>query len=143
MIGDGTNVKSMAYVENIAAFIQHTLTFEAGFHTYNYIDKPDFDMNILVQGIYRALGKKVKISLRIPYALGFIAGKIFDSIAFVSGKKFPISSIRIKKFCSNSSFNTSIAKSGFIPPVTLAQGLDQTIKFEFVEKHEGEVFYTE
>lgn len=48
MIGSGQNRKSMAYVENVAAFIEHALGFGPGVHIYNYIDKPDFDMNTLV-----------------------------------------------------------------------------------------------
>lgn len=143
MVGDGTNVKSMAYVENVAAFLQYSLSFGPGVHTYNYIDKPDFDMNTLVKGVFRALGKEEKIGLRLPYVLGFGIGKLFDLVAVVTGKKFSISSIRVKKFCSNSSFETSVAKSGFIPPVLLADGLARTIKYEFVDKNDGEVFYTE
>lgn len=143
MVGDGTNVKSMAYVENVAAFLEYSLNFQPGVHTYNYIDKPDFDMNTLVKGVYKALGKDEKIGFRLPYSVGYAIGKVFDLIALGSGKKFPISSIRVKKFCSNSSFETSIANSGFVPPVSLATGLANTIKYEFVEKNNDELFYTE
>ena len=45
MFGDGTNRKSMAYVENVIAFIEYSLSFKPGLHIYNYIDKSDFDMN--------------------------------------------------------------------------------------------------
>ena len=48
MFGDGTNRKSMAYVENVVAFIEYSLSFKPGLHIYNYIDKPDFDMNTLI-----------------------------------------------------------------------------------------------
>ena len=48
MIGNGKNTKSMAYVENVAAFIEHSLSFNPGVHIYNYIDKPDFNMNTLI-----------------------------------------------------------------------------------------------
>jgi hypothetical protein len=61
----------------------------------------------------------------------------------LSGKKFAVSSIRVKKFCSDSMFETSVAKSGFIPPVKLEDGLASTIMYEFVDKQEGEVFFTE
>lgn len=143
MVGDGTNIKSMAYVENIASFIEYSLGFGPGVHTYNYIDKPDFNMNTLVKGVFKALGKAENIGLRLPYTLGFGIGKLFDLAAAVTGKKFPISSIRVKKFCSNSSFETSVAETGFVPPVSLANGLASTIKYEFVDKNNGEVFYTE
>jgi len=54
MIGDGENRKSMAYVENVAAFLEYSLGFENGLHIYNYIDKPDFDMNTLVKNVNKA-----------------------------------------------------------------------------------------
>lgn len=66
MIGRGENEKSMAYVENIAAFLVLTLSFPAGYHLINYVDKPDFTMNELANVIYTCLGKKSKI-IRVPY----------------------------------------------------------------------------
>src|SRR5690606_41923624 len=51
MVGNGRNVKSMAYVENIAAFLEYSLGFGPGVHLYNYVDKPDFDMNSLVKKV--------------------------------------------------------------------------------------------
>ncbi len=145
MVGDGKNVKSMAYVENVAAFIEYCLDFGPGIHIYNYVDKPDFDMNTLVSEVYRVLheGKSGRIRFRLPYPIGYSIGKFFDFLAFITGKKFPISSIRVKKFCSNSCFNTSISKIGFIPPVSLMDALHRTIRYEFIEKRKGEEFYSE
>ena len=122
MIGDGTNRKSMAKV-----------------YIFNYI----VDMNTLVKDVYKALGKTQDIGFRLPYSIGYSAGKLFDFAAFVTGKKFTVSSIRVKKFCSDSMFGTSIEESGFIRPVKLEDGLASTIKYEFVDKTEDEVFYTE
>jgi len=143
MIGKGNNVKSMAYVENVAAFLEYCINFPSGFHLYNYIDKPDLDMNTLVKSVYKILGKNPEIRIRLPYGLGILIGKIFDFICLLTGKKFAVSSIRIKKFCSTTSFNTSISKTGFIPPVSLFEGLEKTIKYEFIDKNKGEIFYTE
>ena len=143
MIGDGKNRKSMAYVENVAVFLEHSLSFENGIHIYNYIDKPDFDMNTLVQKVYKALGKDESIPFRLPFAIGYGIGKIFDIVALITGKKFAVSSIRVKKFCADSVYNTSIEKTGFIPPVKLEDALENTIKYEFVDKKQGELFYSE
>ena len=143
MVGNGRNLKSMAYVENVVAFIEHSLGFGPGVHIYNYVDKPDFDMNTLVSTVLNELGKSDKIRLRLPYPVGYGIGKIFDLLSFISGRKLPISSIRVKKFCSDTMFETSIARTGFIPPVSLAEGLRRTIRYEFIERHNGEVFYTE
>ena len=43
--------------------------------------------------------------------------------------------IRVEKFCANSVYKTSIAETGFVPPVPLEQALEQTIRYEFVEDH--------
>lgn len=144
MVGDGKNRKSMAYVENIAAFLEYALTFMPGVHIYNYIDKPDFTMNTLVETVSRMLGKAEKISFRLPYLVGFLIGKTFDVAASITGKRFTISSIRVKKFCANSVYNTALDKSGFVPPVPLIQALERTVRHEFLESHDHEqLFYTE
>ena len=135
----GTNGRNDGFSQKL----EYSLSFENGVHIYNYIDKPDFDMNTLVKKVYRALGKEENIGFRLPYTLGFSIGKLFDGVAALSGKKFTVSSIRVKKFCSDSMFGTSIAESGFVPPVKLEDGLASTIKYEFVEKNDGELFYTE
>jgi nucleoside-diphosphate-sugar epimerase len=141
MVGKGENRKSMAYVENITAFIEYSLSFKPGVHVYNFIDKPDFTMNRLVGVVKRILGHDEKIGFRLPYFVGYAIGKGFDLIAAITGKRFSISSIRVKKFCANSVYNTAIDKTGFVPPVPLAQALEQTIRHEFIEKHDDEPLY--
>jgi GlcNAc-P-P-Und epimerase len=100
-------------------------------------------MNTLVAKVNKALGKDESIGFRMPFMVGYGIGKVFDLASMVTGKKFTVSSIRVKKFCSDSMFDTSVAKSGFIPPVKLEDGLASTIKYEFVDQNNGEVFYTE
>lgn len=134
MIGDGNNQKSMAYVENVAAFIKHSLSFTPGIHIYNYIDKPDFSMNQLLASVRESLGLPSKAKIRLPYSIGMFAGYCFDILAKMTGKKLPISSIRVKKFCSNTLFETSIGNTGFKAPVTLEEGLRKTIEHEFKAK---------
>lgn len=143
MIGNGENRKSMAYVENVAAFIEHCCDMAPGVQTYNYIDKPDFDMNSLIRCVRGSLGQEAKVGFRIPYAVGLVAGFAFDVLAKVTRKQMPISSIRVKKFCKDSVYNTSLAETGFVAPVDLIQAIEQTIKYEFVDKVTGQVFYTE
>lgn len=144
MVGNGLNRKSMAYVENVAAFLEYSISFKPGIHIYNYIDKPDFTMNQLVSHVNILLGRSSEIKVRLPYLFGLLIGKIFDAVAFVSNKKFPISAIRVKKFCANSVYESAIDKTGFIPPVGLMEAIEQTVKYEFIEDHKSEqVFYTE
>ena len=131
MVGHGHNRKSMAYVENISAFIEHSLSSPPGIHVYNFIDKPDFTMNRLVETVNLILGRNRRIGLRIPFAMGHFIGACFDCIAAISGKRFPISAIRVKKFCSDSVYNTAIGKTGFISPVPLNKAIENTIIYEF------------
>lgn len=144
MIGNGENRKSMAYVENIAAFLKLATSFQPGVHIYNYIDKPDFNMNVLVATVRRILGKPEGGGFRLPFAVGYLIGKGFDVIATITGKRLSISSIRVKKFCANSMFNTRLAQTGFVAPVPLVEALERTVRHEFIESHENEsVFYSE
>jgi len=144
MVGHGNNRKSMAYVENLVAFIEYAISFKPGVHIYNFIDKPDVTMNTLVATVNRILGKSEKKSFRLPYSIGYTIGKCFDLIALSTGKRFSISSIRVKKFCANSVYNTAIDKTGFVSPVPLNQAIEKTIRYEFMESHEHEgIFFTE
>ncbi len=144
MVGNGQNRKSIAYVENVAAFLEYSLRFKPGVHIYNYVDKPDFTMNNLVQNVNRLLGKTTKTWFRLPYSIGYFIGKCFDWASLITNKRFPISAIRVKKFCANSVYNTAIHDSGFIPPVSLEEALEKTLRYEFLESHAGEhLFFSE
>ena len=144
MVGDGLNRKSMAYVENVVAFLKYSLEFEPGVHLYNYIDKPDFTMNKLVAHVNQLLGRSAEIKFRLPFSLGLLIGSGFDLIAKLSGKKFAISAIRVKKFCANSVYESSMGLTGFTPPVNLLDAIEKTVRFEFIEDHQNEqVFYSE
>lgn len=144
MIGDGLNCKSMAYVENLAAFLEYSLGFQPGVHIYNYIDKPDFTMNDLIAHVNRLLGRSADIKFRVPFILGLLIGYGFDIFSILFGKKFPISAIRVRKFCANSVYDSAIKSLSFVPPVSLFQGIESTIRYEFIENHQFEQgFYSE
>jgi hypothetical protein len=62
-------------------------------------------------------------STQFPYWLGMMGGYCFDALAFVTRKKLPISSVRVKKFCATTQFDSTKAmSSGFVPPYTLKEG---------------------
>jgi nucleoside-diphosphate-sugar epimerase len=144
MVGDGLNRKSMAYVENIAAFLEYSTSFKPGVHIYNYIDKPDFSMNHLVGHVNELLGRSTNIKFRIPYLVGLSIGKLFDHASRLSGRKFPISTIRVMKFCANSVYDSAIIKTGFVSPITLMDAIEKTVRYEFIEDHNNDpVFYSE
>ncbi|MDC3384094.1 NAD-dependent epimerase/dehydratase family protein [Gammaproteobacteria bacterium] len=133
MFGDGTNRKSMAYVENVVAFIEYSLSFEPGLHIYNYIDKPDFDMNTLISGARKTLFGKTDVGLRLPGFVGIALGYVADLAAMIIRKPLPVSSIRVKKFMGTTQFSSSVSDTGFVPPVSLEEGLARTLRYEFME----------
>ena len=145
MVGSGKNRKSMAYVENVAAALEHALKFGPGTHTYNYVDKPDFTMNDLIAEIDRHLGRSHQNRMHWPYWLAYPAGIAFDVLARLTNKKFRISAIRIKKFVSDTMFAAEkFRETGFTAPVPLTEGLQRTVQYEFLEDHSTDpIFYTE
>lgn len=131
MIGDGENKKSMAYVGNVAAFLQHCLDDAHAGQLYNYADAPDLSMNDLMGFIYKSLGRAVP-KLALPYSLGLGAGYAFDGIARMTGRKFPISAIRVQKFCADTSCNASKAHRDFAAPFTMEEGFQRFITHDFL-----------
>lgn len=144
MIGKGQNKKSMAYVGNVVAFIKDLIEKnEPGYHVYNYADKPDFTMSQLSTLIEDKMNLSIP-KTRIPYWLGMLGGYGFDLLAFLSRKKLPISSVRVKKFSATTQFDATKVHRVFNAPYTLEEGLNKTLEFEFINPKEDDVlFYSE
>ena len=89
-------------------------------------------MNELVYLIYDYIGIK-RNKIKIPYLAALIIGYLFDVIAFIFRRDTKISSIRVKKFCSNSIYDSRTSKIYFDPPYKLKDALRKTIKYEFLK----------
>ncbi len=134
MIGSGKNRKSIAYVGNVAAFLAHCLNAKPGAHISNYADKPDLNMREFVISVREALGRK-GVGFRVPYLPGLIGGYVFDVLAKLTGRKLPISSIRVRKFCANTIVNADkLQETGFNAPHSLKDGLQEMIAAEFPKR---------
>ena len=142
MVGDGTNKKSMAYVGNVVSFVKFLIDQKSsGYNVYNYIDKPDFTTNELVQLVERVLNKHIP-SIHFPYWMCMAGGYFFDIVAFITHKKLTISSVRVKKFCATTEFDaTKMLNSGFKAPYTLSEGLSKTLKYEFIAPPADDVVF--
>jgi nucleoside-diphosphate-sugar epimerase len=140
MVGKGTNVKSMAYVGNIVAFVKFMIeNVKEGYNVFNYIDKPDTNMNDLVALVSEVLNKHIPAT-HFPYWMGMLGGYCFDVLAWITRKKLAVSSVRVKKFCATTQFDSTRAMtSGFVPPYTLKEGLSRTLEFEFVHPRTDEI----
>ena len=68
----------------------------------------------------------------MAYLAGLMIGKCFDVIAKLTGRKLPVSSVRIRKFCSSTEVDASkVDRSGFVRTYSLKDGLQRTLKHEF------------
>ena len=133
MVGSGRNKKSMAYVGNVAGFLHYCLTLGPGIELYNYADKPDYNMQELTDILYSRLGKE-KSSYHLPYACGLGAGYAFDGLARLTGKRFPISAVRVQKFCADTTCTADKCReAGFTPGYTLEEGLTRMIEHDFAD----------
>ena len=144
-VGNGRNVKSMAYVGNVVAFVKYMIeNVTEGYNVFNYIDKPDFNMNQLTELVCSQLGKKIP-SVQIPYWIGMAGGYFFDLIAFITRKKLEVSSVRVRKYCATTQFDSTKAhNTGFQAPYTLKEGLTRTLEFEFIHPQtDGILFESE
>ena len=145
MIGKGNNKKSMAYVGNVVEFIKQMLyKSSSGYEVYNYTDTPDITMNDLVNKIETKMAIKVP-KIKIPYWIGVLGGYVFDFFSIILRKNLSISSVRVKKFCATTQFDSSKVKSFFNPPFTLDESIDRTLENEFINppKNDNIFFYSE
>lgn len=141
MIGKGNNAKSMAYVRNITAFIKKCIKKkEVGFHIYNYADKPDFSMNELSSIVQQKMNIKLS-KYKIPYWIGLLGGYGFDFLSLISRKKTSISSVRVKKFCATTQFDSSKVHKNFMAPFSLRDGLDKTLEHEFLNPVKDSILF--
>ena len=135
MVGNGKNKKSMAYVGNVTEFLKWNVEKNRQpYSVYNYIDKPDYDMNDLVGGFEKIMGKKLP-PVSLPYWLGLFGGYCFDVLALITRRNFPVSAIRVRKFCAQTVFSSEkMLHTDFKPPYDMPEALRRTVHFEFLQK---------
>tara|TARA_A100001011_G_C14253291_1_gene818894 strand:- start:136 stop:1116 length:981 start_codon:yes stop_codon:yes gene_type:complete len=133
MIGNGKNTKSLAYVENLVEFVTFLLNKKQNkkLEFFNYIDKPDLNMEELIKFLKEKTGNQSKLNLRLPKYFFPLIGYFFDFISYVTGKEMPVSYIRLKKFLESTIFSSSVNKTGFVPPYSLKEGLLKTLDKDF------------
>jgi len=125
-VGDGANIKSVGYVENIAAaalFLMERM--EPGIAIYNYADSPHMPTRDLIACIARSLRVKVP-SLRIPTPLALACAFPLDLVAKATKKDLPLTAKRIAKFTNSTQHHADkILRAGFAPPYSLETGIQR------------------
>ena len=145
MIGHGKNKKSMAYIQNVVAFLELCISTDQKYGIYNYVDTPDLTMNELVSQVRNTITGKNSVGIRLPYWLGLILGNLADFISAITRKNLPVSAIRVRKFATSTEFASSAYDlNQFKAPFELRDGLKNTLNAEFIKPDSNcEIFYTE
>ena len=145
MIGKGENKKSMAYIENVVAFLEKCILTNQKYGVFNYVDTPDMTMDELGRQVRAKLKGKDGVGLRLPYWLGMLLGKMADIMSILTNKNLPVSSLRIKKFASSTEFKSAKSSlDNFEAPFSLSQGIERTLQSEFINPNpHQEIFFTE
>jgi GlcNAc-P-P-Und epimerase len=129
-VGNGENIKSVAYVENLVDATHFLLQKIApGLDLFNYSDEPQLTTRRIVEIIAAESGVRVP-KIKIPLEFALTVGKLFDIAGKLTGFDFPITAARMKKFntatCHDS---TKIRSLGFVAKHTIEEGFAQQIRW--------------
>ncbi len=129
-VGDGTNIKSVAYVENLVdatVFLMEHL--KPGVQVFNYSDEPQMTTAEIVKIITEFMPHSIP-KFKIPLSLAVSMGSIFDIMAKLTGYNFPITAKRMKKF-NTPTFHKSdkIRQLGFQQKISIREGFKKMVEW--------------
>jgi nucleoside-diphosphate-sugar epimerase len=129
-VGSGEQVKSIAYVENLVAATEFLLDdMRPGVEVFNYSDEPQMTTRQLVSLIAQKSGV-AEPRWEIPLGVALQVAKVFDIVGALTNTDLPVTTARLRKFTTSTLYRSeAIRRRGFIPPYTIAEGLEQTIKW--------------
>ena len=133
MVGPGRHRKSLAHVDNLAAFLARCCDLPAGVHLFNYADRPDLTVAELVALARRRLLGRGGTGVRLPAAAGLALGYGADAVGHLLGRRLPVSAVRVRKFLADTSVDARRAHGldGFSAPLPLRSALEMTLMAEF------------
>ena len=129
VIGDGKNIKSIAYVGNLVDSVMYCLKkIDDKQFIYNYCDYPQ--KNIDSQSIIISNLLNKANSIKIPLWLTKIITIPIDLIQKIIGKDLKINSMRVKKFTKPTYFfSDKIREYGFKQNISIENSYKRTIKW--------------
>lgn len=134
-VGNGDNIKSIAYVENLVEATVFLLNrLNPGVEYFNYSDEPQMTIKQIVDIISLYAGVKIP-KIRFPLPLILLAVSPFDILEKITGCIFPITAKRIKKFNTATHHKADkIREMGFKQPFSLEEGFRRTLEW-FAKTH--------
>jgi nucleoside-diphosphate-sugar epimerase len=140
-IGKGDNIKSIAYVKNLVEATLYLIDkMKPGIEIYNYADEPQLTSREIASTITKALNKQEPITL--PYWAVYAMGLPFDLLIKVTGKDLPISTTRVKKFCTQTYHKaTKLREAGFLAKYSTIDGLKNMVEWKKKEFKQGHNYF--
>tara|TARA_B100001769_G_C22112478_1_gene602322 strand:- start:4445 stop:5440 length:996 start_codon:yes stop_codon:yes gene_type:complete len=129
VIGNGMNIKSIAYAGNLVDSVMYCINnIKENQFIYNYCDYPQENINSQSLIISKILGKSR------PYKIPLWFTKIFtlpiDLIEKLTGTDLKINSMRVKKFTTPTFFlSDKIRSHGYVQNVSINDAYEKTIKW--------------
>jgi nucleoside-diphosphate-sugar epimerase len=135
MVGNGKNIKSIAYVENLVDATLYLMErCSPGTNIYNYADEPHLQTKDLVNLIGMIAGRKPS-QFYIPLNLAIAGGIGFDLLGKTTGIDFSVTSARMKKFTMSTHHRAERIRSlGFIPKYSIEEGLKRNVEWYLGKK---------
>ena len=129
VIGDGKNIKSIAYVGNLVDSVMYCLKkIDDKQFIYNYCDYPQQNIASQSISISKLLNKSKPI--KIPFWLTKIFTLPVDLIQKLIGKDLKLNSIRVKKFTTPTFFiSDKIRQRGFKQNISIENSYKRTIQW--------------
>ena len=139
MIGDGSELKTTSYIENLLAANQFLVDrLQPGVQEYIYVDEPVMSTKKLVRYIYKHMGKK-QPRWSLPLGVVKPIAYVSDIAAELTGIDFPITAARIEKFCTSTNFDASaIRELGFEQPVDNETAVAKTVAWQLAQYENGQ-----
>lgn len=135
MVGDGTTVKTTSYIDNlIAAHLFLTDRYfrsrdATGLSVYHYVDEPAATTADIVRHIHACLGLSPP-RFRLPLAMAAPLALVGDSLAGLTRIDLPLTSARVRKFCTGTNFSgEKIRSTGYVQPVPIRQAVERTVEW--------------
>ncbi|MEW5894704.1 MAG: NAD(P)-dependent oxidoreductase [Candidatus Omnitrophota bacterium] len=131
MVGDGQNIKSTAYVENLTqATVFMMKRMAPGIDVINYSDYPHRTSRNIADIVRNKLGR-APMSFTIPLKFAMLMGYPFDILAKLLKKNFPVTANRIKKFAMMNTCHGSdkVRAIGFKQMIATEEGISRMVEW--------------
>lgn len=135
-VGNGTNIKSVTYVENLVAATVFLLErMRQGEVILNYADEPHLTTRELVELVASKSDAKIP-GWKLPESLVMHLANGLDILGDIWNIDFPITAARISKFNTATHHNAKkIYAMGFTPHYSVEQGVEKMVSWYLSNKN--------